>query len=50
MRCRLCELPHKNTRSRVNWEENQVCRTCYYFLDYFSLNCNYLENYWSGLI
>ncbi len=50
MRCRICEIPHKNTVDRLNWEETQVCRTCYCLLDFFSLNSNYLDNYWRGFV
>jgi len=46
MRCKLCDLPHKNTSRCVSWIENQMCRTCSYVLELFSWNSNYLKEYW----
>lgn len=47
MRCRICDLHHKNTGKRRIWEEYCVCRICAYVLDIFSLNHNYLREYWN---
>lgn len=46
MRCRLCDLPHKNTSRHRLWLEFRVCRICAYFLEVFGWNTNYLEQYW----
>ena len=48
MRCRICELPHKNCNKYVLWIEFQICRICAYFLEIFSWNNNYLDEYWMG--
>ena len=48
MRCKICELPHKNTSSHKLWLERQVCRPCGNLLEYFSWNSNYLKNYWKN--
>jgi len=48
MRCKICDLVHKNTGRKKNWLEHQVCRTCSYFLEIFGANCNYLKEYWNG--
>jgi len=46
MRCRVCDLPHKNTNRHRPWIQNQICRICAYFLDLFSWNGNHLKEYW----
>lgn len=46
MRCKLCEIPHKNRGKSPLWIEFQVCRACSYVLDVFSWNANYLKEYW----
>jgi len=46
MRCKLCDLSHRNTSRHQSWIEHQVCRACYSVLDIFSWNCNYLKEYW----
>jgi len=46
MRCKICEIPHKNTRKYDLWIENQVCRVCGHLMDFFSLNGNNLGHYW----
>jgi len=48
MRCRLCEIPHRNVGNRANWIEYHVCRTCMQILGYFSYNSNYLLEYWDA--
>jgi len=47
MRCKLCEIPHKNRGKSPLWIEFQVCRACSYVLDVFSWNANYLKEYWN---
>jgi hypothetical protein len=46
MRCKICEITHKNTRKYDLWIENQVCRVCGQLMDFFSLNGNNLGEYW----
>ncbi len=46
MRCKICEIPHKNTSKYQSWEEQQACRHCSNICDYFSWNGNYLHEYW----
>ena len=46
MRCKICNIPHKNTNKRELWIENQVCRICGQILDLFSWNGNNLGEYW----
>jgi len=45
MRCKICQIAHKNTSRFQSWEE-QVCRYCGVICDYFSWNGNYLHEYW----
>ena len=47
MRCKICQIPHKNTSRFQLWEDLQVCRLCSNVCDYFSWNGNYLQEYWS---
>jgi len=47
MRCRICDLPHKNTGNHQNWKEYQVCRNCFFFFEIFGMNSNYLGGYWN---
>ena len=46
-RCQICEIPHKNTNQRENWLDQSYCRSCMSLCDYFSLNGNRLNEYWS---
>ena len=46
MRCKICNIPHKNTAKYDLWLENQVCRICAQILDLFSWNGNNLGEYW----
>ncbi len=46
MRCKICEISHKNTGKYALWIENQVCLGCGHILDLFSLNGNNLGEYW----
>jgi len=46
MRCKLCDLSHKNTARHQSWMEYQTCRACYSIMDIFSWNSNYLKDYW----
>jgi len=46
MRCKICEIPHKNTAKFDLWKENQVCRICGQLFDLFSWNGNNLGEYW----
>ena len=48
MRCKLCNLPHKNTSRHQSWIEYHVCRACYSILDVFSWNSDCLKEYWEG--
>jgi len=48
MRCKICELPHKNTSRYDLWIERQVRRPCGNLFEYFSWNGNYLHEYWEG--
>lgn len=48
MRCRLCDIPHKNAGNRSNWIELRLCRICFQIMDLFSYNSNYLTDYWEG--
>ncbi len=45
MRCKICQVTHKNTARSHSWEE-QVCRFCSGICDYFAWNGNYLQEYW----
>jgi len=45
MRCKICQIAHKNTGRFESWEE-QVCRYCGIICDYFSWNGNNLHEYW----
>jgi len=49
LRCKICELPHRNTSRYELWLERQVCRLCGNLLEYFSWNSNYLKDYWNEL-
>ena len=46
MRCKICQIPHKNTRKYQLWVEQQVCRFCGDLCEFFSWNGNYLHEYW----
>ena len=46
MRCKICEIPHKNTKRHGTWEDHQVCRLCTSVCEYFAWNSNYLNEYW----
>jgi len=46
MRCKICQMPHKNTSRHETWIEHQDCRICSYILGIFSWNGNYLKEYW----
>ncbi len=46
MRCKLCNIAHKNTARHTSWIQFQVCRRCYFFMDIFSWNTNYMQEYW----
>ena len=46
MRCRICEISHRNTNRYETWTRYQVCRGCYFILEIFSWNTNYLDKYW----
>ena len=46
MRCKICDITHKNTSKYDLWVENQVCRVCGQVLDFFSWNGNNLGDYW----
>ena len=46
MRCKICEIPHKNTAKYDLWLEHKVCRVCGSLFDLFSWNGNYLVEYW----
>ena len=46
MRCKICQIPHKNTSRLQLWEDQQVCRLCSNICDYFSWNGSYLQEYW----
>ena len=46
MRCKICEITHKNTAKYDLWLENQMCRGCSQLLDIFSWNGNNLGEYW----
>ena len=48
MRCRICEIVHKNTKRHELWFEKQVCRTCGSLFELFCWNDNRLLNYWKG--
>ncbi len=46
MRCKICNIPHKNTGRHQLWLEQQICRLCGNLCEYFSWNGNYLQEYW----
>jgi len=46
MRCKICDIPHKNTSRHQLWLEKHVCRICGSMLEFFSWNGNYLDGYW----
>lgn len=46
MRCKICQLPHKNTSRHELWAEFQVCRGCSFILEVFSWNGKNLNEYW----
>jgi len=48
MRCKICELAHKNTSRYELWLDRRVCRICGNVLDLFSWNSNYLKEYWKN--
>jgi hypothetical protein len=48
MRCTFCSLVHKNTTRHQSWIDYQTCRVCYFILDGFSWNSNYLKEYWGS--
>ncbi len=45
MRCKICQLPHKNTSRHELWVEFQVCRECSFILEVFSWNGANLSEY-----
>jgi len=49
MRCKICDIPHKNTSRYQLWLEMQVCRVCSGLLEFFSWNGNYLDGYWEDV-
>jgi len=46
MKCRICDSNHKNTSRYQLWLEHKMCRACYYMIEIFSRNGNYLKEYW----
>lgn len=46
MRCRICQIPHRNTSRYDLWTEHRICRLCAGICDYFAWNGNYLRHYW----
>ena len=46
MRCRVCDLPHKNTNRHRPWIQNHICRVWSFFFEFFSFNSNQLKEYW----
>jgi hypothetical protein len=46
MRCKICQISHKNTSRLESWNEYLVCRFCSSLCDYFSWNGSYLQEYW----
>ena len=46
MRCKICQITHKNTGKYDLWTEYQVCRICGQILDLFTWNGNNLGEYW----
>ncbi len=48
MRCKICEIPHKNTSRHENWVEYGVCRGCSFVLEMFSWNGYNLGEYWEN--
>jgi len=48
MRCKICQIPHKNTGRHRLWEDQQVCRTCGDICEFFTWNGSYLQEYWSN--
>lgn len=46
MRCKICDISHKNTSKHDLWLENQVCRICGHIMDLFTWNGNNLKEYW----
>jgi len=48
MRCRICDLVHKNTKRHKSWISYQVCRTCLFLLEIFSWNNNFLKEHWEA--
>jgi len=49
MRCKICDIPHKNTGRHELWIEQRICRICAQILDLFSWNGNYLQECWRTL-
>ena len=45
MRCKICQIPHKNTSRHQSWSEQRSCRVCYNLCEYFSWNGNWLTEY-----
>lgn len=39
--CKMCNESHYQMRN-----EDLICRLCHWFLEHFSLNGNYLKEYW----
>lgn len=35
MRCKICQIPHKNTARFQSWEEQQICRICNEYVNIF---------------
>ena len=46
MRCKICDITHKNTAKYDLWLDHQVCRVCGGLFDLFSWNGNTLGEYW----
>ena len=46
MRCKICDITHKNTSKYDLWIEHRVCRICSQVIDLFSWNGNNLGEYW----
>ena len=48
MRCKICQIPQKNTNRYHLWSEERLCRICGEICEYFSWNGNYLQGYWKN--
>jgi len=46
MRCKICDLTHKNSKRYESLYEMQLCRECSQTIEIFSWNGNYLQEYW----